>query len=248
MLAIILSRRDFRENDQIITFYTKERGLVSALARGVKKSVSKNAAALEPLSYVEVELVPGKELQHVTQVHTIEYFPLIRQNLAKISFGRYAVELLGTVLTDEVPDILLFDILASFLHFLEKQENLSTLLLASFVLKVWSRLGFTPVLNRCIHCDKAVAENETCYFDVAAGGVSHEQCALAVLSSSANRIIFNTLTRRNFSMLLHGSWAEVGALEAPESTSTQLHTAVFQFALYHGSHKIKDWQAIAYII
>ena len=85
MLAIVLSRRDFRENDQIITFYTKERGLVSALARGAKKSVSKNAAALEPLSYVEVELVPGKELQHVTQVYTIEYFPFIRQNLTKIS-------------------------------------------------------------------------------------------------------------------------------------------------------------------
>ena len=42
MYAIVLMRRDFRENDQIITFYTKDNGKVEVLARGVKKIISKN--------------------------------------------------------------------------------------------------------------------------------------------------------------------------------------------------------------
>jgi len=37
MLAIVLNRRDFREFDQIISFYSQEHGKIEALARGIKK-------------------------------------------------------------------------------------------------------------------------------------------------------------------------------------------------------------------
>ena len=46
MLAFTLQRQNFRENDQIISFYTKEAGRIEPVARGVKKIVSKNAPAL----------------------------------------------------------------------------------------------------------------------------------------------------------------------------------------------------------
>ena len=42
MLAIVLSRRDFREFDQIVSLYTKEKGKLEVLARGVKKITSKH--------------------------------------------------------------------------------------------------------------------------------------------------------------------------------------------------------------
>ena len=48
MLAIVLSRRDFREFDQMISVYTKEKGKLNLLARGVKKITSKNALASMP--------------------------------------------------------------------------------------------------------------------------------------------------------------------------------------------------------
>jgi DNA repair protein RecO (recombination protein O) len=52
MMAIVLSRRDFRENDQMIVLYTLEKGKIEALAKGIKKTVSKNAAFLEPFFFV----------------------------------------------------------------------------------------------------------------------------------------------------------------------------------------------------
>ena len=48
MQAIVLSRRDFREFDQMISLYTREQGKLELLARGLKKVTSKNAAHLEP--------------------------------------------------------------------------------------------------------------------------------------------------------------------------------------------------------
>jgi recombinational DNA repair protein (RecF pathway) len=51
MLAVTLERRAFRDFDQLVTLYTKERGKVTVLARGSKKSTSKNASLLEPLFF-----------------------------------------------------------------------------------------------------------------------------------------------------------------------------------------------------
>ena len=54
MIAVVLGRRDFHEADQIISCYTKEKGKVELLARGVKKITSKNSAHLEQFSFVDI--------------------------------------------------------------------------------------------------------------------------------------------------------------------------------------------------
>ena len=66
MQAIVLARRDIKENDQIVSFYTLEKGKVELLARGVKKITSKNSAHLEPFSFVDVEVTEGKEINYLT--------------------------------------------------------------------------------------------------------------------------------------------------------------------------------------
>ena len=61
MLSIVLNRHDFRENDQMVSLYTKERGKVAVLAKGIKKITSKNSASLMPFSLLEADILPGKE-------------------------------------------------------------------------------------------------------------------------------------------------------------------------------------------
>jgi len=61
MYAFVLRRNNIRENDQLVSLYTWEKGKVEALARGVKKTISKNAAYLEPFFLIEAEILPKKE-------------------------------------------------------------------------------------------------------------------------------------------------------------------------------------------
>ena len=83
MQSIVLSRRDFRENDQVVSFYTLEQGKVEVLARGVKKILSKNAAFLEPFCFVEAEIIAGKEIMHLGSVQPINIFKNIRADFHK---------------------------------------------------------------------------------------------------------------------------------------------------------------------
>src|SRR2546430_13719404 len=66
--------RSFRlgEADRVLHLYTLDRGRVGAVAKGIRKTMSRFGARLEPLSHVEALLHQGSwELQTVTGVELI---------------------------------------------------------------------------------------------------------------------------------------------------------------------------------
>lgn len=142
MLSIILARHDFRENDQIISLYTVEKGKMEVLARGVKKIISKNSAYLEPGFLVDVEIVSGKEIIHLTKVQPINLFKNIRTDLSKISTVGYLMNILDRLLKPDDPDKRIFQLIGSFLEFLDQSDLVHPLLLDSVLLKFFSLLGF----------------------------------------------------------------------------------------------------------
>ncbi len=115
MLAIVLSRRDFRENDQVISVYTREQGKLELLARGIKKIISKNSAHVEPFSVIDIDLAQGKELNYLTKVQPIEYFGHIRRDFDKSMMAQYVVELIDRLIHVGEVDERLFDLLHNWL-------------------------------------------------------------------------------------------------------------------------------------
>lgn len=121
MLSIVFSRRDFRESDQMISVYTKEKGKLNLLARGVKKITSKNSAHLEPFSLVEIEVVPGKEIDHLTKVVPVNYFSNIRADFQKSLAAGFVVSTTDKLIHTNEPDKRIFDLLKNWLENLNLQ-------------------------------------------------------------------------------------------------------------------------------
>ncbi|MBI5222494.1 MAG: DNA repair protein RecO [Candidatus Magasanikbacteria bacterium] len=151
MQSIILSRRDFREFDQIISVYTKEKGKAELLARGVKKITSKNSAHLESFSFVDIEIAPGKGIGHLTKVQPINYFVNIRQDLQKSLSAGYVVSLLDKILHVGEKDGRIFELLRSWLDSLNipaspagRQYQISNIQLSldGFIVKLLNCLGY----------------------------------------------------------------------------------------------------------
>ena len=74
MQVIVLSRRNFREADQIISLYSFDKGKFEVLAKGIKKIISKNSAHLEPFCFSEVEIISGKEFDYLGFVQFLNNF------------------------------------------------------------------------------------------------------------------------------------------------------------------------------
>lgn len=143
MQSLVLSRRDFRESDQIISFYTLEKGKVEVLARGVKKITSKNSAHLESFSYVEAEIISGKELSHLGGVQPINYFINIRQDLQKSLTAGYIVDLLDKIIHEGEKDEKLFGVTLNFLEQLNLESTICDVkLVDGYIVTLLHCLGF----------------------------------------------------------------------------------------------------------
>ena len=91
--GVVLRTYKLGEADRIIVIYTRGRGKVRAVAKGVRKTRSKFGARLEPTSHVNLQMYAGKgELDTVTQVEMVEAFTAIRASLSRLERETYSLE------------------------------------------------------------------------------------------------------------------------------------------------------------
>ena len=72
--AVVLRQHKLGEADRIVTLLTRDHGLVRAVAKGVRRTRSKFGARLEPFAHIDAQLHPGRNLDIVTQVVSIDAF------------------------------------------------------------------------------------------------------------------------------------------------------------------------------
>src|SRR5271169_4261229 len=70
--AVVLRSMRYGEADRILHLYTRNRGRVSAIAKGVRRARSRFGGRLEPFFHVRAELHEGRgELLTVTGAQTV---------------------------------------------------------------------------------------------------------------------------------------------------------------------------------
>ncbi len=85
--ALILGSMRYREADRIVTLYTRDRGRLGALAKGVRRTKSKVGGRLEPFSLVRVSLYSGRSLYTIVGVDTLRTFQGVRDELFRMEEG-----------------------------------------------------------------------------------------------------------------------------------------------------------------
>jgi hypothetical protein len=65
--GIVLRRRDLGEADRLLTVFTRDRGKVTLLAKGVRRAASRKAGHLEPFTHTDLLVAKGASLDLVTQ-------------------------------------------------------------------------------------------------------------------------------------------------------------------------------------
>ncbi|WP_404784759.1 DNA repair protein RecO [Altericista sp. CCNU0014] len=80
------------EADRILTILTREFGLVRAVASGARKPKSKLGGRGELFVVNHLMLSKGRSLDRIAQAETIESYPALSRNLAKLTVGQYWAE------------------------------------------------------------------------------------------------------------------------------------------------------------
>jgi len=142
--GIVLKRHNFGEADRVCKILTQELGLISALAKGVKKVKSKRSGAFELFSECEFRFHrrPG-ELFLVTEAQLTPNTLNNHNNLNNLKVAYTAAEWLLIFLPAEKPVPKTYALLREFLAALGQDQKLPLIELA-FQTKLLSILGYLP--------------------------------------------------------------------------------------------------------
>ena len=92
MTGIVLKQSPAGEYDRRISLLTKERGKLSAFAKGARKPGSRLAAAMTPFAFGTFKLYEGKTSYTVAETDIQNYFEDLRTDYIGACYGMYFAE------------------------------------------------------------------------------------------------------------------------------------------------------------
>lgn len=167
--AIILKHQDFGEADRILTLFTREKGKIRAIAKGVRKVRSRKGGHLEPFTHVSLQLASGRDWFLVTQAEAQDIYSNLRDSLESIGYASYAVELVDRFSLEEEENAPIFTLLKQTFTRLNRGDP-APLVIRYFEIRLLDVLGFRPELQTCVVSGQDI-QPENQYFSSALGGV-----------------------------------------------------------------------------
>jgi len=138
-----MMRRNFSEADRIIDLYTRDKGKMSIIAKGVRRPGSRKRGHLEIFSKVRFQAVNGKGLGIMTEVETINDYKSIRKSIKKVALAYYFMEVLGKAVHEGEGNTEIYDFLSDKMDELTTAKKLKVLRL-EFVTNLLKLLGYWP--------------------------------------------------------------------------------------------------------
>ena len=221
--ALVLRQRKLGDADKIITLYTANHGKLDVVAKGVRKTRSRLAGHVEPLTQAMFMLAKGKSLDVVTQVETVESFQQVRDDLDRLSRGLYCAELLEKFTETHEEHFSLYRLLLDTLRRLGEREDIDTPV-RYFEMALLDELGYRPELEECVTCRRALAP-VTNYWSAGGGGAVCPDCRIeesAVRPLSPNAV-------KLLRLLLHGRFADVARVSVDPQLASELERAMREY-------------------
>jgi DNA repair protein RecO (recombination protein O) len=159
--------------DKRLIILTKEKGKITAFAKGARKPGSAFLACSQPFSFGEFTLYEGRSSYNVMAVDIKNYFEELGRDLEGAYYGFYFCEL-SDYLTHENEDgsntlKLLYQSLRAL-----GQENINNRLVRRiFELRMLLISGVVPQVFTCVKCNKP---EELYFFNIENGGIVCKDC------------------------------------------------------------------------
>ena len=222
--AIILRTQKLGEADRIITMLTREHGRIRGVAKGVRRTMSKFGARLEPGSHVDIQMYEGKTFDTVTQVESIAHYGEALAN----DYQRYTIAsaMLETAerftAQENEPAFQEFLLTIGGMKALAENKYDPALILDAFLLRSCAIGGYAPSLSTCSRCEKPGPHR---YFSLVGGGSVCAECRPSASATPAPE------TLALMGALLSGDWQS--AMESEQRHRREANGLIAAYLQWH---------------
>lgn len=170
--GLVLRTTDIHDSDRLITIFTEELGVLSALAKGARSLKSRKMSSTMQFCYSSFVLVKRGEHYAVRESELIESFFELRNSIEGLALASYIVDVLSDV-TVAAEESQLLRLSLNSLYAIAKGKHPLEKIKAAFEIRAASIIGFMPDVLGCSLCGERLGNF---YFDIMGGSLKCYAC------------------------------------------------------------------------
>lgn len=230
--GIVLKSRDYSETHKIITIFTKQLGIITALSRGANKPKSRLSSVSQVFIQGDFLIYVSKGLSTVQQGEIIQSFRHIREDIIKTAYAAYIVELTDKLLEVKQPDPFLYDQLYRTLTWINENDEY-TIPMVMYELKMYKKGGFAPIIDQCVNCNRVEFPFA---FSIQEGGLICHQC----LSIDPYAIRLTNSIAKLLPILENVGLERIGTISVKEKNQQTLQKILHHYYDQYGGYALKS--------
>ncbi len=242
--GIVVRQNFFGDSSKYVVLLTDTQGKLSASAKGARRVKSPLLSATQPMCYAHFELSERNGKYTVISADPIESFHALRQDIKKLAFAEYAMQVSEYVSGEGEDCSEILSLLLNTLFLCAKKERDPDQLKPVFEMRLLAISGFMPDIFACSACGKE--EVEGAYFRLNQGdflcpgcrkkmSVSDMPGVMVPVSKSvlqAMRMVLGVPLKKAFSIKLKGEAATQFSDAVQAYTLTQLEHSFKTLSFY----------------
>lgn len=174
--GLILTRYNAGEADRVLKLLTKDAGLKSIRAKGVRKITSRRGSHLEPLTHISGTAHVSAYGWYLAEVQAEERYAALHQDMGAMLHARVLGYIYTLIFAEDDPQPELYlsmDRAWRLLPQLSRQDR--CMLESTMIVTMLKRAGIAPSLDACLQCGARVPK-VSFVFDARRGGWQCRHC------------------------------------------------------------------------